>query len=224
MNATQSGSIPNGSSGIELYGPGDGGSNNIIGGTGAGNVISGNGGVGIKFRGGSGNLVLENSIYANTGIGIDLNADGISMNNGTTNSTLPNYEMDFPVFTSAILNGTTLTFEGYVGSAPSQSTFANAIVEIFKSDNDLSGYGEGKTYLGRDTCDANGNFRDSITVSGINAGDKITGTATDQTNNTSEFGTNYTVTIDVTPVELVSFEAFVKGNSVQLNWKTCNGS
>ena len=220
LNATQSGSVPNGSSGIELYGPGDGGSNNIIGGTGAGNVISGNGGVGIKLRGGSGNLILQNSIYANNGIGIDLNADSISLNNGTKNSTLPNYEMDFPVFSSAKLNGTTLTFEGYVGSSPSQSTFANAIVEIFKSDNDLPGYGEGQTYLGRDTCDANGNFSGSFIVTGLTVGDKITGTAIDGSNNTSEFGANFNVIMDVTPVELVSFDASVKGKSVQLYWKT----
>ena len=72
---------------------------------------------------------------------------------------LANYEMDHPVFTSATLAGTTLTVAGYVGSAPNQTTFANARVELFESDNDGNGFGEGKTYLGFLTTDANGNFR-----------------------------------------------------------------
>jgi uncharacterized repeat protein (TIGR01451 family) len=97
------------------------------------------------------------------------------------------------VFTSATLSGTTLTVAGYVGSAPNQSTFANARVEVFKSDNDPTGYGEGQTYLGFLTSDANGNFSGSITVSGLAVGDRITGTATDGSNNTSEFGANVTV-------------------------------
>ena len=138
---------------------------------------------------GSGNAVLGNSIYANNGIGIDLNADGISANNGTKNATLPNYDMDFPVFTSAVLNGTTLTFAGYVGSAPSQSTFANAIVEIFKSDNDASGYGEGQTILVA-TLAMRTATSAARSLYGLSVGDKIPGTATDGSNNTSEFGAN----------------------------------
>ena len=66
-------------------------------------------------------------------------------------------------------------------------------MEIFKSDNDPSGYGEGQTYLGFLTSDANGNFSGSLTVSGLAAGDRITGTATDGSSNTSEFGANVTV-------------------------------
>jgi uncharacterized repeat protein (TIGR01451 family) len=172
-----------------------------IGGTaaGAGNIISGNGGIavnlGANLGAATGCPILGNSIYANGGLGIDLNVNGVTLNNGTKNASLPNNDMDFPVFTSTVLSGTSLTVAGYVGSAPNQATFANARVEVFKSDNDASGYGEGQTYLGFLTTDASGNFSGTLDVTGkgLNAGDKVTGTATDGSNNTSEFGSNNTV-------------------------------
>ena len=43
------------------------------------------------------------------------------------------------------------------------------------------------------TADAGGNFSGTLTVSGLASGAKITGTATDGANNTSEFGSNATV-------------------------------
>jgi len=196
LNASRSGPVPNGSSGIEFCCTGNGGTGNTIGGTvaGAANVISSNTGVGILMRGGTGNGILGNSIYGNGGIGIDLGADGVTPNDGAKPAGQPNLQMDFAVFTSVLLSGTTLTVTGYVGSAAGQSLFAGARVEIFKSDNDPSGYGEGQAYLGFVTADASGNINGSITgVAGLSVGNKITGTATDASNNTSEFGANVTV-------------------------------
>ena len=171
--------------------------NNTIGGTaaGAGNLISGNGAQGgvIIDAGCTGNAILNNSIYGNTGIGIDL-LSVAAANNGTKTSTLANSGMDSAVFTTASLSATTLTLAGYVGSAASQATFASATVQVFKSDLDATGFGEGQTLLGTLTADASGNFSGTLTVSGLAAGDKITGTATDATNNTSEFGANAAVT------------------------------
>ena len=144
--------------------------NNAIGGTttGAGNLISLNTLQGVDIDGGTGNAILGNSMVSNGGIGIDLGSYGVTANNGTKNSGLPNYDMDFPVFTYAKLNvtGTSLVVGGYVGSAPNQSTFANARVEVFKSDGDGSGYGEGQTYIGYLTTDADGNFFGNLMVSG----------------------------------------------------------
>ncbi len=182
--------------------------NSTIGGTaaGAGNIISGNSAIGITIAAGStGNAILSNSIYSNTGIGIDLAAVAAA-NNGTKTSTLANYGMDSPVFTSASLSGTTLTLAGYVGSAAGQSTFAGATVQVFKSDNDASTYGEGQTFLGTLTADASGNLSGTLTVSGLVGGDKITGTATDATNNTSEFGLNATVTAPAASITGTVFE------------------
>jgi uncharacterized repeat protein (TIGR01451 family) len=219
LNAARTAAVPNGATGIELCcSSGGGASSNTIGGlsAGAGNFISGNtqsgiriwdgtgniiqansiygnGWDGIQIRAGSGNAILANAIYGNGWIGIDLGNDNVTANNGTKNSGLPNYDMDFPVLTYATLSGTTFTVSGYIGSAPNQATFANARVEVFKSDNDPSGYGEGQTYLGSLTSDANGNISGAITVSGLAVGDRITGTATDGSNNTSEFGANVTV-------------------------------
>ncbi|MFN0151655.1 MAG: LamG-like jellyroll fold domain-containing protein [bacterium] len=146
-----------------------------------------------------GNFLTLNSVYGNTNLGIDLTNDGggapngVTVNNGTLNAALPNSDMDYPVFTSAVLSGTSLALVGYVGSAPSQSAFAGARVEVFKSDDDVSTYGEGQTYLGFLTADGSGNFSGALTVSGLAVGDKITGTASDGSNNTSEFGGNAAV-------------------------------
>jgi hypothetical protein len=159
-----------------------------------GNVIAGNSNAGVSITGTAhGTSILGNSIYANSGLGIDLGGDGVTANTGTENPALPNSGMNFPVFTSATVSGTTLTVAGYVGTAPGQATFAGARVEIFQSDNDPSGQGQGRTYLGFLTSNALGIFSRSLTVSGLNAADNITGTATDAANNTSEFAANVKV-------------------------------
>jgi hypothetical protein len=177
-------------------------SSNTVGGlvAGARNVIANNGADGVAVVNNSlGNGILGNTIYSNGGLGTDLANDGVTANNGTTSGALPNGDMDRPVYTTAALAGTTLTVAGYVGSAPGQATFANSRVEVFKSDDDASGSGEGQTYLGFLTADASGNFGGSLTVSGLAVGDKITGTATDGANNTSEFGSNAIVTTAAPP-------------------------
>ena len=150
---------------------------------------------GVQVRAGAvtGNRFRANRIANNGRLGIDLLDNGVTANDGLKSAGQPNLLMDFPFFTSAVISGTTLTVGGYVGSAPNQSVFAGATVEVFKSDNDPSGYGEGGMYLGTLTADANGNFSGAMTVSGVAVGDRITGTATDGSNNTSEFGANVTV-------------------------------
>ncbi len=67
LNAAESAALPNGGAGINSV---TGASNNTIGGTTANqwNNISGNG-AGIQFSIGSGNRILGNSIYGNTGLG-----------------------------------------------------------------------------------------------------------------------------------------------------------
>ena len=77
-------------------------------------------------------------------------------------------------------------------------TFAGARVEIFKSSLDASGNGEGQAFLDFLTADGSGNFSGAITVSGLAVGDRITATATDGSNSTSEFGLNMVVAPVVT--------------------------
>ena len=185
-------------------------SGNTIGGTasGAENVISGNTGRGIIISGvdATGNLIQSNAIYANGSIGIDLAIDGVTANDGAKTAGQPNLLMDFPVFTSSTLLGTNLFVAGYVGSLPNQAIFANARVEIFEADNDASGHGEGQVFLGFLTTDGSGNFSGTIDVSGkgLAAGENITGTATDLSNNTSEFGTHRIVVTPAVTVEDVT--------------------
>ena len=79
--ADGSGTLGNGLSGIYLQG---GAFNNTIGGTAAnqGNLIAGNGGDGIWVgaTAGAGNAILGNTIYSNTGLAIDLGANGVTAN------------------------------------------------------------------------------------------------------------------------------------------------
>jgi hypothetical protein len=193
LNAAGTAGLANAGNGVEINA-----ANNTIGGTaaGAGNTICSNTGRGVSLVLGNGNGIRRNAIFSNGGLGIDMTTlgNGVTANNGSKNTGIGNSEMDFPVFTSATVSNTTLTVSGYVGSAANQATFAGATVEIFKSDSDASGYGEGPTYLGALTADASGNFSGSLTVSGVAVGDRITATATDGSNNTSEFGANTTTT------------------------------
>lgn len=200
LNASASGALPNGTRGIEFA---TGASNNTIGGiaVGAGNIIAANLGNGVRVVTGTGNRIQRNAIYGNGGAGIDLGTDNVTPNNGLVSGG-PNNGMDYPIISTAAVSGGTLTVAGYVGSAPGQPAFGNATIEIFKADNspaDQNGevvlgdglslpHGEGRTYLGTITADATGNFNTSVGVAGLSVGDIITATATNASNDTSEFG------------------------------------
>src|SRR5262249_7583326 len=138
------------------------------------------------------NAVLQNAIYGNGGIGITLNFDAVTANNGTKSVNLPNDDMDYPVFTSAFLAAGSLTVAGYVGTAPGPAPVGGARIEVFRSDNDPSGFGEGRDYLGFLTADANGDFSGTVAAPGMAVTDRVTATATDAANNTSEFGPQHT--------------------------------
>ncbi len=215
-NAAGIAGIANSRQGIVIVNGSDG---NLIGGTasGAGNLVAYNTFDGLAITGGTGNAILGNTFHSNGGTGIDLIDDGITANDGAKTSGQPNLLMDHPVFTTATLNIDMLTVAGYVGSAPNQSTFANSRVEIFGSDDDISGYGEGKTYIGYLTTDANGNFSGNLTVP---VGDftQITGTATDASNNTSEFGPNKSMI--ATAVGLLSLKATGAEGNALVSWTT----
>ena len=192
-DVTGSVAIPNYHSGMTLWST----TGNMIGGTaaGAGNLIAFNTGKGVILDSSSRrNGILGNSIFANGSLGIDLGDNNVTVNDGMKSNVKANYEMDSGVFTMASLCENTLSINGYVGSASGQTTFANARVEIFKVYNNVAGYGPGQTFLGFVTADASGNFSASLAVSGLSSGDKVTATATDASNNTSEFGPNATVT------------------------------
>jgi hypothetical protein len=199
VTASGAAALPNGANGVRVTNDAEGSaigdpSNDLIGGAGAGeaNVIASNALAGAAVVRGTGIAIIANSIYGNGTLGIDLGADGVTIDDGAKNGGLPNASMDYPVITSQVLVGNTLTLAGYVGSVAGQSAFANTRVDFFRSDQDASGYGEGKTFLGTLTTGSNGNFSGSIDVTGIGlaSGNRITAAATDTTGNTSEFGPN----------------------------------
>jgi titin len=104
------------------------GVNNIIGGiaTGAGNVITGSsfGDPGVVIRDtASGNAVRGNSIYANTGLGIDLGQNGVTLNDTGDTDAGPNNLQNFPVLSSAGTSGTTIAISGSLNSIAAIRTY-----------------------------------------------------------------------------------------------------
>jgi len=197
---------------------------NLIGVAADGATPLGNGSDGVLMSSsGASNQMTQNLISSNAGLGINLDggnqdASGVTANDGALTAGQPNLLMDYPLFTSAVISGATLTVSGYIGIAPNDTDFANARVEIFKSDDDASGYGESQIYLGFLMADANGNFSGSLIVSGVSTGDKVTGTATDASNNTSEFGPNFTVTSGSrATADLQVLYAFEEGSGTTVN-------
>jgi hypothetical protein len=169
-------------------------------------------GIGVE-NGKQGNKITQNSTYGNAGPGIDIatatTVNNVTANDGATDNTLSNKGIDYPLITATSLSGTTLDVKGYVGISPAgNATFANVTLEFFLADNspiDQNGevivgdgkskpHGEGKTYLGSCTADSLGRFgttgnlctmtNAALTSTNYN---NITATATDSSNNTSEF-------------------------------------
>jgi hypothetical protein len=169
---------------------------NLIGGTetGEGNLISGNNDHGIWSYGttSAGNSVRGNSIFANDGLGIDLGSepgdDGVTLNDLGDSDTGSNGLQNFPVLSTAVSAETT-TISGALNSAANTDYWLDFYAS---SSADPSGYGEGQYYLGsiQVTTDDAGDASFSAEFSTIVPGSyKITATATDPQNNTSEFST-----------------------------------
>ena len=202
-------------------------SNNTVGGSasGAGNTIAYNGqdGVGLAMSG-TGNAVLSNAIHDNGGLGIDLfGADGVTANDAGDTDTGGNDLQNHPTLTSATLGSTILS--GTFNSTAS-STFR---LEFFSNSAcDGSGNGEGEIYLGYAdvTTDGSGNatFTDTFATTS-QPGSFLTATATDGSNNTSEFSPCLALTSLPTPV-LVGFtgSSFDPNATPDLDWGDVAGA
>ena len=202
-----------------------GASNNTIGGTGLGdrNIIAGNDLSGISLENvptnGTGNKVLTNSIFNNSGLGIDLGAVGVTANDLLDTDTGPNNLQNYPVLSCAVSSNGTTRIQGTLNSLVN----TQFRIEFFVNDTcDASGNGEGQTFIGftNVTTDTNGDAPISTTIAqAFAAGKFITATATklDVLNNpveTSEFSACKAV---VAPTLSINDVALVEGNSGTTN-------
>ncbi|MEQ9407983.1 MAG: DUF4347 domain-containing protein, partial [Fuerstiella sp.] len=173
---------------------------NIIGGVLAGesNIIAHNSAAGIALSASAstGNRIRGNSIYDNTLIGIDLNDDGATANDtGVQDAdTGPNNLQNYPILTKAAATAGTVTLAGTVDSSASTTL----TLDFYSTSAAYTGTGEGQTWLGSTqlTTDAGGIGDFHITLNAVvPPGDYITATATDPSDNTSEFSAARTVTV-----------------------------
>ena len=109
------------------------------------NLICNNTGAGVVVSGGTttGVSILGNHIYSNGGLGIDLTGGS-------------NHLQNFPVIISAVEYNNQFTVKGALSASPN----ATYRIELFVNDAaDVSGFGEGQTYLGfvNVATDAGGN-------------------------------------------------------------------
>lgn len=181
LNAAQTLTIGNSGHGIELLGTS---SENLLGGPGTseGNIITGSGGDGISLPSSSAqlNVFLRNSIYGNSGLGIDLENDGVTLNDSGDGDSGANDLTNFPVLTLAKTNGSNqLTVSGNF-SGNSNSYYRVAFYS--NSSYDTSLYGEGATFLGSVNISTNGSgaatFSTTISAN-VAVGTFITSTATE---------------------------------------------
>ncbi len=158
-------------------------SGNTIGGlvTGDGNTIQNNGtGIVVLTATSARNAILGNSISGNAFLGIDIDQDGVTANDATDVDSGPNGRQNFPVLTAAAGG-----VQGTLNSTPN----ATYRIEFFGNTAcDASGNGEGATFLGAHVShDRRQPGNATIPLFAATAGQAVTATATDSSNNTSEF-------------------------------------
>jgi hypothetical protein len=144
--------------------------------------------------------VLGNAIYANLNLGLDLNGDGVTLNDAGDVDNGPNGLQNFPVLDQVNAEKGDTKINGSLISAPN-TTYR---IEFFSSPSgDASGYGEGRVYRGFAlvTTDGAGNGKIKVKLLGyaIGAGEVMSATATEDLGGgnyggTSEFARNASAT------------------------------
>ncbi len=199
-----------------LYAPG-----NTVGGVlpAMGNVISGSSSCGITVVGGSGttgNAFLSNSIFANGGLGIDLDPSGVTANDVGDPDTGVNNLQNFPVLASAVASGANTIVEGSLNST-ANDTFR---VELFSNGTaDPSSHGEGESFLAAATVVTDGSGDASFVVAlptSVPGGHCVSATATNlTTNDTSEFSR---------VVYVISLTGDIVAGQLVLDWTAVSGT
>ena len=173
--------VPNGGHGVQL----NGGDANKVGFTNdwEKNIIANNVSNGVNVAFGVYNRILGNSIYDNGMMGINIGAQGRT--SGDTPN-VPNNYQQYPVLDGAY-SGSVTRIVGYLSAIPE----ANYLLEFFATPNtNEAGYGEGKTFVGRNFVDTAGDGVANFAIdldSVVENGYIITATATATNGNSSEF-------------------------------------
>ncbi len=154
------------------------------------NLIANNSGNGVRITVGAAttnNSVRGNAIFANGGLGIDLETPGVTVNDPNDSDSGPNALQNFPTLSAAISNSPTdinlsVTLASAANTTYHVDLYANASVE-------LSGYGEGQFHLGSTilATDGSGQATFSTHITTPLPGRYLSATATDPFGNTSEF-------------------------------------
>ena len=151
------------------------------------NTIAFNKGCGVFDSSGTGNLILGNSMFSNTGLGIDLAPRGLTINDSLDLDAGPNNLQNFPLLDSASIAGGNITVHGRYNGAPNKQFE----LDFYSSTTyHPSHFGEGETYLSAGyaaATDAGGNAVFSATFPFTSKDHFITATARDVAGNTSEF-------------------------------------
>ncbi|WP_420601220.1 beta strand repeat-containing protein [Flagellimonas sp.] len=125
------------------------------------NIIFSNGGAGIVVMGGTGNLISQNSIYANgtsgDALGIDLDAsttagDDITLNDNGDSDSGPNNLLNFPILNTIFISGSNLIVTGWSRPGATLEFFLTDISAGSATDGDnqlglSTDYGEGQTFI-----------------------------------------------------------------------------
>ena len=181
----------------------NGATGNFIGGLppGAGNTIAFAGGPGVVLYDASttNNAIRGNSIFGNGALGIDLNNDGVTLNDAGDADTGPNNLQNFPVITNAFGYAASTIVLGKLNSKASRS-FSIDVYRNLAADS--SGYGEGQFYVGSVsvTTDGSGSALFALTnTTGNYAGQYFSATATSAGGDTGEFGADVPATNQPAP-------------------------
>lgn len=222
-NIVQGNAIHNNQIGVYINAGSD---NNLIGGTNAseGNSLS-SGLVGAVVDGSVNNAILGNSIHSQLAIGIELYPPiGINSNDSKDVDTGSNNRQNFPVFQSITNTAGTTTVNGILNSTPNTSfrieLFANGICHD-------SLYGGGYSFLGavNVVSDSAGNAYFTAAFPTISGQTRITATATDANNNTSEFSRCITAANPIRPANAPGLRSpasnfFSNDNQPSFQWNS----
>lgn len=154
VNATNTGAIPNGGNGVRVT---TGAKRNLIGLDAADdpktirfyNIIANNGlaGIAVESSALTGMALMNNIIRDNGGLGIDLGAAGVTLNDPGDADTGPNNLQNYPKLTTVSRSGGVVTIQATLDTIINRDYrvdfFANTAASC-----DPSGYGEGPQYLG----------------------------------------------------------------------------